>query len=135
MITAIDSSVLWAIVKRESGWESWDNALLHAAAEGPLLICPIAFAELAHSARDESTLLNSLSAMAITYDEISPTTAFTCGQIFKRYRQAGGPCQHLAPDFIIATHALIQADRLAAIDRGYLRKWFPGLTLLQPKPR
>ena len=40
MITAIDSSVLWAIIKQEAGWEAWENALLHAATEGPLIICP-----------------------------------------------------------------------------------------------
>lgn len=51
---------------------------------------------------------------------------------FRRYRQAGGPRQHLIPDFIIAAHAVTQAGRLAAADRGYLRRWFPGLVLLQP---
>jgi uncharacterized protein with PIN domain len=47
MITAVDSSVLWAIIKQESGHESWLEALSKAASEGPLIICPIAFAELA----------------------------------------------------------------------------------------
>ena len=30
---------------------------------------------------------------------------------------------------LIAAHARTQADRLAAIDRGYLRRWFPDLKL------
>ena len=131
MITAIDSSVLWAILKQEPGWEAWENALLHAATEGPLIICPIAFAELAPSAPSESALLGFLSAMTITYDDLTPATAFASGQVFKRYRKAGGPRQHLVPDFLIAAHAQLQADRLAAVDRGYLRKWFPSLTLLK----
>lgn len=134
MITAIDSSVLWAIIKQEAGWEGWENALIHAASEGPLIISPIAFAELAPSAPDEASLQGFLQALAITFDDISPAAAFASGQTFKRYRKAGGPRQHLVPDFVIAAHAQIQADRLAAIDRGYLRQWFPQLTLLKPMP-
>jgi hypothetical protein len=42
------------------------------------------------------------------------------------------PRQHLVSDFLIAAHALSQAHRLAAVDRGYLRVWFPQLILLQP---
>ncbi|MFT5405234.1 MAG: hypothetical protein ACI9DF_004081, partial [Verrucomicrobiales bacterium] len=55
------------------------------------------------------------------------------GLTFKCYRQAGGPRQHLVPDFMIAAHAETQADQLAAIDRGYVRRWFPNLRVLMPK--
>ncbi|MGK0188260.1 MAG: hypothetical protein ACI9R3_004052 [Verrucomicrobiales bacterium] len=45
-----------------------------------------------------------------------------CGNTFRSF-------EHLVPDFIIAAHAQIQADRLAAIDRGYLREGFPNSNL------
>jgi predicted nucleic acid-binding protein len=38
----------------------------------------------------------------------------------------------LIPDFLIAAHASVQADRLAALDRGYLRTYFPDLRILSP---
>lgn len=44
MITAIDSSVLWAIIKQETGHEQWLEALFRAAYEGPLIISPVVFA-------------------------------------------------------------------------------------------
>jgi hypothetical protein len=47
-----------------------------------------------------------------------------------RYRRNGGPRLNLIPDFLIAAHASVQADRLAALDRGYIRTYFPSLALL-----
>ena len=38
----------------------------------------------------------------------------------------------MIPDFLIAAHAQVQANQLAASDRGYLRRYFPDLALLQP---
>ncbi len=132
MITAVDSSVLWSLIKQEAGWRPWQDMLQQASTEGPLLICPIVFAELAPSAQNEAALTGFLSRLQIGYDSLSPATAFLAGDTFRQYRLAGGPRQHLVPDFLIAAHAMIQANRLAAVDRGYLRKWFPNLVLLQP---
>ncbi|MDP3849716.1 MAG: DUF58 domain-containing protein [Luteolibacter sp.] len=129
MITALDSSVLWAILKKEAGHEEWLAALLRAASNGPLIISPIAFAELAPSATDAATLNEFLGQLAISYNPITPAAAHLAGLTFKRYRQAGGPRMHLVPDFVIAAHAQVRANRLAAIDRGYLRQWFPELLL------
>jgi predicted nucleic acid-binding protein len=135
MITAIDSSVLWSLIKLEDGWQDWEELLQQAAQDGPLVVCPIVFAELAPSTQDENALTGFLSRLQIGYDAISPTTAYLAGDTFREYRLAGGPRQHLVPDFLIAAHGVIQADRLAALDRGYLRKWFPELILLQPMPQ
>lgn len=129
MITALDSSVLWAIIKKEPGHAEWLEVLLRAASEGPLIISPVAFAELSPSTADAASLGSFLEELSIAYDPISPAAAHLAGLTFKRYRQAGGPRQHLVPDFLIAAHAETQANRLAAIDRGYLRKWFPRLVL------
>ena len=132
MTTALDSSVLWAIINREAGCERWLNVLIDAASQGPLIISPVAFAELAPSTSDEGELLDFLAQLAITYSPISPAAAHLAGLAFKRYRKAGGPREHLVPDFLIAAHAQTHGDRLAAVDRGYLRRWFPSLRLLKP---
>lgn len=50
--------------------------------------------------------------------------------MFRAYRDAGGPREYPIPDFLIAAHAQTQTNRLAAIDRGYLRRYFADLPLL-----
>ena len=132
MITAVDSSVLWAIFNEEKTANQWTETLAYAASEGTLVVSPVAFAEMAHAENDVTSLINRLARFSITYDKMSPESAYLGGLIFKRYRKAGGPRNNMIPDFIIAAHAMVQADRLAAIDRGYLRTWFSDLNLLQP---
>ncbi len=133
MITAVDSSVLIQLLRRQFGWEGWRDKLTLAATQGPLVICPVVFAECSGGFPSPVAAIQEFEMIQLRFDEISPDTAYLAGQMFNRYRQAGGPREHLIPDFIIAAHAQTQADRLAAIDRGYLRQWFPDLKLLTPR--
>lgn len=131
MKTALDSSVLLLILKRQAGWQQWREALTRAATEGPLLICPVVFAECSTGFDSSETALRQFESLHFQYDPILPETAYLAGQAFLRYRREGGPRQHLIPDFLIAAHASVQADRLAAEDRGYLRRYFGSLPLLK----
>jgi predicted nucleic acid-binding protein len=132
MRTAIDTSVILAIWGKEPGFERWERALKQAAEEGELCICPVVFSEISPGSDSASALLEALCSLAISYDEINPDSARLAGLIHLLYRQEGGPREHLIPDFLIAAHAQEQCARLAAIDRGYLRRYFPNLTLVDP---
>jgi len=134
MRTAIDPSILWSLLKGEADAAAWQRTLELAALEGDLVICPVAVAEIASAYASETDLMEDLDRLTISYDSIRPAAAFKAGHIFKSYRRAGGPRITLIPDFLIAAHALVQADRLAAADRGYLRTYFPALKLLHPLP-
>jgi predicted nucleic acid-binding protein len=128
--TAIDSSVLILLQRRQAGWEAWRDTLTQVASEGPLLICPVVFAECSAGYASAEVAVREFEAIQVFFDAITPEAAYFAGQAFLRYRRDGGPREHLIPDFIIAAHATVQADRLAAVDRGYLRSYFPGLKLL-----
>jgi len=130
--TAIDSSVVILLQRRQSGWERWREALDEAASEGTLLVSSVVFAECSPGFKSLDDALHAFSSVHIHFDPLSPEAAYLAGHTFVRYRLEGGPRRQLIPDFLIAAHAAVQADQLAAIDRGYLRRYFPKLNLLSP---
>jgi predicted nucleic acid-binding protein len=132
MRTALDSSVLILLQRRQSGWEQWRALLTRAASEGQLLLSPVAFAECSMGFPSVDVALHEFESIQVHFDPLLPESAFLAGQTFLQYRREGGPRQHLIPDFLIAAHATVQADRLAALDRGYVRRYFPTLPLLAP---
>ncbi len=132
MRTALDSSVLILLYRKQAGWEAWRDRLQHAAAEGEMIISPVVFAEYSIAYPTLESARADLDRLHIFYEPIEAASAYLAGQTFLRYRREGGPRQHLIPDFLIAAHASVQAHRLAAIDRGFLRTYFPDLKLLTP---
>jgi len=132
MKTALDSSVLLALFNDEPDGKAWLEALVRARREGPLAVCDIVYAEVAPAFDSEADLQEALRKLGASFESVSPAAAWRAGKMFRTYRDAGGPRQHLIPDFLVASHAQVQADRLAAIDRGYLRQYFDELPLLAP---
>lgn len=130
MKTAIDSSVLLTIFNGEPDAERWLRSLIGARREGVLVLSDVVYAEVAPAFDSQEDLQNQLDRLGVSFETMLPAAAFLAGQIFRRYRVGGGPRKYMIPDFLIAAHACVQADRLAAVDRGYLRRYFPDLPLL-----
>ncbi|MEP6823166.1 MAG: type II toxin-antitoxin system VapC family toxin [Chthoniobacterales bacterium] len=133
MLLSVDSSVILAIVKDEQGGAAWLDFILQLGREARLSVCEVVYAELSALVESEEKLQSRLRELGLAYDSIQPTTAFIAGQRFAEYRRAGGPRRNLIPDFLIGAHGLGQANGLLTADRGYLRNYFRGLKILEPK--
>jgi hypothetical protein len=133
MTTAVDTSVLIAIVKGEPEAERWVDVLHGARGEGDLIICDVVAAELFAALMDRRKFERALGNLGIVLAATTMESAQMAGMLFKTYREQGGPREHLVPDFLIGAHAAAQAGRIAAIDRGYLRRYFPRLKILRPR--
>jgi predicted nucleic acid-binding protein len=130
MRTAIDSSVLHAILNAEPDGTEWLLKLERLRNQGSLVVCEIVYAEVSTGFESRAALDTVFEKLGIQFDPISPAAAHVAGRTFARYRKAGGPREHLLPDFLIGAHAQVQADGLAAMDRGYLRRYFASVSLV-----
>ena len=132
MISAVDTSVLLTIFKDEPLAPRCLDLLEQGARAGELVICDVVAAEVGALFTTFAQFEKILLPLGVRYDAITDQAAYLAGRIFQNYGAAGGPREHLIPDFLIGAHALKQADRLVAIDRGYLRSYFKTLIVATP---
>jgi hypothetical protein len=133
MITAVDTSVLIAIAKAEPSAHEWTNLLARAHADGDLVVCDVVAAEFFALLMDRAKFARTFIGLGIMFSATTLESAQLAGRLFRQYRRLGGPREHLVPDFLIGAHAQKQADQIAAVDRGYLRRYFPRLKVLTPR--
>jgi predicted nucleic acid-binding protein len=132
MKTAVDSSVLFDIVKGAPGAAAAQGALEAALAHGGLCVCAVVVAELGRYLPDEQELRDFLSACQIEHDPLSMDAALEAARIMRAYARNKGSRERVAPDFLIGAHAIRQANALLTTDAGFFRHYFEGLVVVAP---
>ena len=132
MKTAVDSSVLFDIVKGAPGAGAAQKALEAALSQGGAYVCAVVVAELGRYFATEQDLRDFLADCQIDHDPINMDTACEAARIMRGYVRNKGPRERVAPDFLIGAHAIHQADALLTCDAGFYRHYFDGLKLLTP---
>lgn len=135
MVTAVDTSVLLDVLLDDVQHASASMAALHlAAAQGSLIISDVALAEVVPvlPPGEAERFLNDWN---LRFAPATQSVATLAGEMFRSFLQRGGKRGRVVPDFLIAAHAQLLADRLLARDRGYYRDYFAQLTLLDPTKR
>jgi predicted nucleic acid-binding protein len=131
--TAVDSSVLFDIVKGAPGAAAAQAALEAALAHGSLCACAVVVAELGRYFNGNDALLAFLSDCQIDHEAMSLDTALGAAGIMRGYARNKGPRERVAPDFLIGAHALYQCDVLLTTDSGFFRNYFRGLAIVTPQ--
>jgi hypothetical protein len=133
MMTAVDTNILLDVLGPESPHsEASTEALRQAYYGGGLAICAAVCAELAPALASREKLEEFLSDFGITVVADDVEVAWQAGRLWAAYRREGGQRQRILTDFLVAAHALVQADALLTRDRGFYRRYFTGLKLIEP---
>jgi predicted nucleic acid-binding protein len=133
MITAVDTNVLLDILAGdETHAESSTRALLDARREGALVAGDVVWAEVSAWFPDPASQRSAMADLGVDYDAPSELAAALGGRIWRSYRSEGGSRARLVPDFLVGAHALTQADRLLTRDRGFFRRYFNDLVIVDP---
>jgi predicted nucleic acid-binding protein len=73
-----------------------------------------------------------MDRLGVSFSPLDTETALLAGEFWRQHRRNAGGRDRVAVDFLIGAHALRQADRLLARDRGFYRTYFTGLKVLDP---
>ena len=133
MITAVDANVLLDILvgKEEEAGLS-ERALRAAALAGQLVISAICYAEVAGRFSSQGRADSFLQELSCEVQPLDQQIAFLAGQYFRSYRRRGGERSRILPDFLIAAHAQLKADRLLSRDKRFFGASFPKLKTVSP---
>ena len=132
MKTAVDSSVLFDIVKGAPGAAAAQAALESALSQGGACVCAVVVAELGRYFASAQDLLDFLSDCQIDHDPIDLPSAVEAARIMREYARNKGPRERVAPDFLIGAHASQQADALLTTDASFFRQYFQKLKVVTP---
>ncbi|HEY4492749.1 MAG TPA: PIN domain-containing protein [Acidobacteriota bacterium] len=136
MITAVDSNVLLDIFTADPAYgERSAEALRECTLEGKLIACEVVWAEISASFPDFHVAKDALQRIGIEFSSMEEACSLQAGRYWKKYRESGGTRAHIISDFLIGSHAGRQADRLLTRDRGFYRKYFSDLKVIDPSTR
>jgi predicted nucleic acid-binding protein len=133
LITAVDTNVLFDVFDPDPEFGERSSAALRACHEaGGLIACEVVWAETVAEFPSEESAADALDALRIVFSPLDAAAALSAGSRWRAYRRAGGSRQRVIGDFLVGAHAIAQADRLLTRDRGFYRKNFTDLQVLDP---
>ena len=133
MITAVDTNVLLDVFGADPKFALVSaDAMRRCLSEGALVATDVVWAETATVFRDAARFRDAMSKLPVLFLPMTEEAAVRAAEAWRRYRAGGGPRQRIAADFLIGAHAAVAAERLLTRDRGFYRRYFSRLRIVDP---
>ena len=136
MRTALDTNIISALWSNEAGATNLAKRLNSAKRDGAILISGVVYVELlAYPGATEAFTSEFASKTGVAVQlHFEDRVWIEAGRRFAKYvsrrrESKGGTPKRLLADFLVGSHALIQADRLMTLDASRYKKDFPDLLL------
>jgi predicted nucleic acid-binding protein len=134
MARMLDSNVLLDIITADAKWLEWSRGQFReAAAEGPILINPVIYSELAPAFDSQAALDRWLRPALFRRLALPYEAAYRASIAFMKYREQGGTKTSTLPDFYIGAQAEVERLTLVTRDPARYRTYFPKVELLAPE--
>ena len=128
-----DTNVLLDIATADPVWLAWsEKEFRTAAAQGPIPINPIIYAELAPAFASAADLERWLDGAVFQRLPLPYAAGWIAAQAFLKYRRSGGMKTSPLPDFYIGAHAEVEGHTLVTRDAARYRTYFPNVPLITP---
>ena len=128
-----DTNVLLDIATADETWLAWSEGPFRTtAAQGPISINPIIYAELAPAFSSPEDLDHWLDPALFQRLPLPYSAGWLAAQAYLKYRTSGGTRSSPLPDFYIGAHAESEGMTLVTRDVTRYRTYFPNLRLVAP---
>lgn len=132
MVAAVDSSILVDVFTNDAVHGQRSLELLRRARnEGAVIVCPIVWGELRAFFDTGELLQTTMQRADIQFDPFDVACADLAGEYWRIYRASGGKRSRVVADFFVGAHAVVRAGRLLTRDRGFYRRYFSHLEVLE----
>ncbi len=100
--------------------------------EGSVVACDVVWAETAAWFPSYENARETLDRLGVEFGPLDETAAADAGIAWRSYRRRGGRRERVIADFLIGAHAASRSDRLLTRDRGFYKRAFKLLEVVDP---